>query len=98
MDESKTKRKGVRVKCPVSLLKSAGLVNKATMQRIYAMSRFYDTKMTPVLIHLVDEAWMDFIETNADSPKLEMILTLDDIDSDTTPLSTFGKHDDENAE
>jgi len=91
------KRKEIQIKCPVSLLKSRGIVNKETMKRIYAMSRFYDTKMTPVLIHLVDEAWMDFIETNADSPKLEMILTLEDMDSDTTPLSTFGRTNDENA-
>jgi len=62
------------------------------------MGRFYDSKMTPVLIHLVDEAWMDFIEANADSPKLEMILTLEDIDSNTTPLSTFGRQTNEDPE
>lgn len=90
MDDSRTKQRGV--KCPVSLLKSAVNANKVTMQRLYAMSRFHDAKMTPVLIHLVDEAWMDFIESNGDSPKLEMILTLEDIDSSSTPVSTFGKH------
>jgi len=89
MDESKTKGKGVRVKCPVTLLKTSGPANKLTMQRIYIMARFYKAKMTPILVHLVDDAWMDFIEANADSPKLEMILTLEDIDPDTTPQSTF---------
>ncbi|CAB5207033.1 hypothetical protein UFOVP184_16 [uncultured Caudovirales phage] len=76
-------------KGPLSAVSAANETGKKAMRRLYIMSKFRGIKMTPFLLHIIDQAWAKFITDFGQIPAVNRLMAIEDMDGNTDPLSTY---------